>query len=137
MRHNKGLFAVSGSRSGKIASTLRRPDDHDGPPMRLMLLRHAKAEKAEPGERDHERALNDRGHKDAARIGAYLAKHALVPDAVLVSTARRTRETWDGVAQALSGKPAVRFEERLYNGTAATAFWRCCARPSPRNRLCW
>jgi phosphohistidine phosphatase len=83
--------------------------------MRLMLLRHAKAEKAEPGESDHDRALSDRGHKDAARIGSYLAKHALLPDAVLVSTARRTRETWDGVAQALSGKPAVRFEERLYN----------------------
>lgn len=83
--------------------------------MRLMLLRHAKAEKGEPGERDHDRALNERGHKDAARMGAYLAKHSLTPDWVVVSTARRTRETWDGVAQALSGKAAVRFEERLYN----------------------
>jgi phosphohistidine phosphatase len=86
--------------------------------MRLMLLRHAKAEKAEPGERDHERALNARGHKDSARMGAYLAKHALVPDGVLVSTARRTRETWDGVAEAFPGDPAVRFDERLYNGTS-------------------
>jgi len=86
--------------------------------MRLMLLRHAKAEKAEPGERDHERALNARGHKDAARMGSYLAKHALVPDAVLVSTARRTRETWDGVAGALPGKRSVSFEERLYDGTS-------------------
>ncbi len=86
--------------------------------MRLMLLRHAKAEKAEPGERDHERALNTRGHKDALRMGGYLAKHALVPDAVLVSTARRTRETWEGVAEGLRGKPAVRFEERIYNGTS-------------------
>ena len=42
--------------------------------MRLMLLRHAKAEKAEPGERDHDRALNARGHKDAARMGAYLGQ---------------------------------------------------------------
>ncbi len=86
--------------------------------MRLMLLRHAKAEKAEPDERDHERALNGRGHKDATRMGAYLARHGLVPDAVLVSTARRTRETWDGVAEALPGKISVRFDERLYNGTS-------------------
>jgi phosphohistidine phosphatase len=86
--------------------------------MRLILLRHAKAEKAEPGENDHERALNPRGHKDAARMGAYLAKHALVPEGVLVSTARRTRETWQGVAKAFSAAPPVRFEDRLYNGTS-------------------
>jgi phosphohistidine phosphatase len=86
--------------------------------MRLMLLRHAKAEKAEPGERDDERALNPRGHKDAVRMGSYIAKHALIPDAVLVSTARRTRETWAGVAEALPDNPAVRFDERIYNATS-------------------
>ena len=38
--------------------------------MRLMLLRHAKSEKAEPGMRDHDRRLDSRGQNDAAMIGA-------------------------------------------------------------------
>src|SRR6202158_1815504 len=87
---------------------------------RLMLLRHAKAEKAEPGMGDHERRLNARGQSDAVLIGAYMARHALIPDAVMVSTARRTRETWERLAPALSNPPPATFEDRLYNaGTEA------------------
>jgi phosphohistidine phosphatase len=88
--------------------------------MRLILLRHAKAEKAEPGMQDHERALSARGRTDAARIGAYVVRHGLVPDRVLVSTSRRTRETWDGVASACPTSPAIEFNERLYNASAET-----------------
>ena len=88
--------------------------------MRLLLLRHAKSEKAEPGLRDHERRLNDRGERDAETIGAYLAGHGLIPDLVAVSTSRRTRETWEHVAATLAASPPVSFEERLYNaGTEA------------------
>jgi phosphohistidine phosphatase len=83
--------------------------------MRLMLLRHAKAEKAEPGMNDRDRGLNTRGHSDALRMGAYMAHDSLVPDRCLVSAARRTRETWDGVAAAFSPRPAVNHEDRLYN----------------------
>ena len=86
--------------------------------MRLMLLRHAKAEKAEPAMRDHERTLNQRGCSDAARLGMYLARHALIPDLTLVSTAQRTRETWQYVAESFLAEPAVSFDDRLYNGTA-------------------
>jgi phosphohistidine phosphatase len=86
--------------------------------MRLLLLRHAKSEKAEPGMRDHERRLNDRGERDAETIGAYLAHHGLIPDLVAVSTSQRTRETWEHVAAKLSAPPPVAFEERLYNAGA-------------------
>ena len=41
--------------------------------MRLMLLRHAKSEKGDPGMQDRDRTLNRRGCEDAPRIGAYLA----------------------------------------------------------------
>ena len=37
--------------------------------MRLILLRHAKTEKAEAGQRDHTRRLNARGRDDAPMIG--------------------------------------------------------------------
>jgi phosphohistidine phosphatase len=88
--------------------------------MRLMLLRHAKAEKAEPGMGDHERGLNARGESDTALIGAYIARHALIPDAVVVSTARRTRETWEGLAAALPNPPLATFDDRLYNAGTET-----------------
>src|SRR5258708_13854511 len=69
-------------------------EEIDAAPMRLMLLRHAKAEKAESGMRDRDRRLNARGRDDAARIAAHMARHALLPDRVIVSSAQRTRETW-------------------------------------------
>ena len=86
--------------------------------MRLMLLRHAKTEKAEGGMSDHARRLNARGKSDAPVIGAYMARHALVPDLVVVSTADRARQTWERVATALSAPPRVVYEDRLYNAGA-------------------
>jgi len=82
--------------------------------LRLLLLRHAKAERSKPGGRDMERVLTERGRGDAAKIGAYLVHHALLPDLVVVSTAARTRETWTLAAAALPRKAPVRHEERLY-----------------------
>ena len=60
---------------------------------RLLLLRHAKSSWAEPGTRDHDRPLNERGRLSARRIGAYLSDAGLVPDLVLCSSAARTCET--------------------------------------------
>ena len=76
------------------------------PAMRLMLLRHAKSEKAEPGMRDHERRSMRAAATMRRAIGAYMARHGLVPDRALVSTAQRTRETWERLAAALAGRAA-------------------------------
>jgi phosphohistidine phosphatase len=84
---------------------------------RLMLLRHAKSELAVAGQRDQERQLAARGREAAPLVGAYMAHHGLVPDKALVSTARRTRETWDLIASAFAKKPAVAFEERIYEAS--------------------
>jgi phosphohistidine phosphatase len=92
----------------------RRAEEIDAAAMRLMLLRHAKSEKAEPGMRDRDRALNARGRDDAAQIAAYMARQALLPDRVLVSPAQRTRETWERMAPAFSSHPPVDYEDRLY-----------------------
>ena len=61
---------------------------------RLLLLRHAKTERAEAGERDRDRKLTNRGRNDAPVIGTFMAKHGLVPDLALVSPAARAQETW-------------------------------------------
>jgi phosphohistidine phosphatase len=81
---------------------------------RLMLLRHAKAERSRPGERDLDRILTERGRVDAPRIGQYLLRHGLVPDLAVVSPSVRTRETYELVAGAFERRPAVSYDERLY-----------------------
>lgn len=70
---------------------------------RLLLLRHAKSAWPESVE-DHDRPLADRGRRDAPRMGAHIVSAGLQPDFALVSSARRTQETWALVAPAL-GKP--------------------------------
>jgi len=84
---------------------------------RLLLLRHAKAERSEPGTKDIARVLIDRGRKDAAKIGAYMAAHALVPDRVVLSPAARTQETWKYAAAAFQPSPAATSAERIYDAT--------------------
>ncbi|MGC4894400.1 SixA phosphatase family protein [Micromonospora sp. DT31] len=90
----------------------------------LVLLRHAKAEQS-PGIPDPRRVLTVRGHADAAAAGAWLARHGLLPDVVLCSPARRTRQTWHDVATGMTGAPpergpagstpAVRYEPSAYD----------------------
>jgi phosphohistidine phosphatase len=82
---------------------------------RLLLLRHAKTERPEPGERDRDRRLTKRGRDDAPLIGAYMARHGLVPDLALVSPATRAEETWALVAKALPTAPKLVEEEGIYN----------------------
>jgi phosphohistidine phosphatase len=57
----------------------------------LVLLRHAKSAHPE-GAADETRPLTPRGHADAAAAGTWLAARHLIPDVVLCSPARRTRE---------------------------------------------
>jgi phosphohistidine phosphatase len=80
---------------------------------RLMLLRHAKSDWP-GGVSDFERPLAKRGREAAPAMGAYMKAHGLMPDLVLVSTARRTRETWALVQAALGADTPARFEQRIY-----------------------
>ncbi len=86
----------------------------------LMLLRHAKANPGGGIIGDHERTLAPRGRKDASEIGAYMAHHQLVPDRAIVSTAARTRETWELTAAAFPRPVPVVYERRLYDAAAET-----------------
>lgn len=83
----------------------------------LVLLRHAKAEGSTGGP-DEQRPLSTRGHADAAAAGAWLRRNGLRPDLVLCSPAKRTRQTWHGVAVALAdgSEAVVRYEQDLYEG---------------------
>lgn len=87
---------------------------------RLLLLRHAKTERPGPGQRDRDRKLIKRGRADAPVIGAYMARHGLVPDLALVSPATRAAETWTLAAAALGREPRVIKDERIYNASVET-----------------
>lgn len=84
---------------------------------RLILMRHGKAEQHAASGGDFERALAPRGQGDAALMGQVLAKAGLAADLALVSSARRTRETWEAVAPSFPGAQ-VEVRRDLYHAEA-------------------
>jgi phosphohistidine phosphatase len=81
---------------------------------RLVVIRHAKAGEAP---RDIERPLTDRGLRDARAIGDWLRSIEVTPGRVVVSPARRARETWREAAGRLSGVPEPMIDDRIYENT--------------------
>lgn len=61
-------------------------------PRTLILLRHGKSGYP-AGVPDHDRPLADRGRREAALAGEWLEQDGLDVDAVICSTAERTRQT--------------------------------------------
>lgn len=82
---------------------------------RLVVMRHAKSDW--PDVADHDRPLAKRGRRDAPRAGRWLRQEGLLPDAVVCSTALRTRQTWELVVPELGVTPTVRFEPRVYEAS--------------------
>ena len=85
----------------------------------LILLRHAHAESAGYGQHDLDRALSRQGLAEAEAAGYWLKSHGLLPDRVLCSPARRTRETLEQVLQ-ITGFVEQRQEPRIYEATPGT-----------------
>lgn len=87
---------------------------------RLVLLRHAKSDHP-LGVVDRDRPLAERGLRDATAAGTWLAAAGLLPDLVLVSPARRARETWELAGEELAGSPVPHYDDRLYSGGVDSA----------------
>lgn len=85
---------------------------------RLMLLRHAKSDWANPATRDQDRPLNARGREAAPRMGTYMARHGLVPDLVIASPATRVMDTLALVLPAFARQPKTIPDARLYETDA-------------------
>src|ERR1700761_3347519 len=85
---------------------------------RFLLLRPPKTEHDAPSGRDRDRRLDDRGRRDAAEIGGWIGRHPPIPDAVLVSTAIRARQTWEIAWEAMKHlvpQPQVEILPELYS----------------------
>jgi phosphohistidine phosphatase len=87
----------------------------------LTLVRHAKAEHVQ-GKPDHDRELAARGRRDAVAVGEWLCdpSHAVGHDLVLCSTSERTRQTLDGICAGGAPVWDTRFDERIYDASAAS-----------------
>jgi len=85
----------------------------------VYLLRHAKSSWDDASLPDHDRPLSPRGRKAAPLMGAYMARHGLVPDRVLCSAARRAAETWDAVSAALGHDVPAAILGDIYHATPA------------------
>lgn len=79
----------------------------------LILFRHAKTEPFSETGTDETRRLTDRGHEDARVTALELKRLGYSPERVIVSTARRTRETWVEFATVFSGLTPT-YLEQLY-----------------------
>lgn len=78
-------------------------------------MRHAKAEPF--AATDQARDLADRGRRDAEAAGSYLLEHSVLPDHALVSSARRTRATWEAMEKAMASGAEVVYDEAVYSGS--------------------
>ncbi|PRD51677.1 SixA phosphatase family protein [Phyllobacterium myrsinacearum] len=85
--------------------------------LRLLLLRHAKSDWPD-GVDDHERPLAERGRRASPLMARYMAGEGLIPDLALVSTARRTQETWELLRPVIGDDTRWREEPRIYEAPA-------------------
>lgn len=87
---------------------------------RITLIRHGKAEMPRIGGDDFERGLIQRGMQNAEAVGQFMQDHKLLPDLVLVSPARRARQTYELMSAGWPNPPRVVYEDKLYEVSADT-----------------
>lgn len=86
----------------------------------LSLLRHAEASRKDGNATDQERPLTARGRRQARAVAEFMEREGLAPERALISTAHRTRETWELMLRALGGEIAADYRESLYLADPAT-----------------
>jgi phosphohistidine phosphatase len=85
----------------------------------LLILRHAKAQPDAPAG-DHARELTERGHRNAAAMGAYIHNLTGTPDAIITSDATRALQTAEIVATAVNFASPLTVEPRIYTADVDT-----------------
>jgi phosphohistidine phosphatase len=83
----------------------------------LFLIRHAKSSWDDAALPDKDRPLDDRGKRDAPKMGKRLAKRDVKPDLILSSPAMRALTTAEIIAKKLDYKlKDIVVDDRLYTG---------------------
>lgn len=82
----------------------------------LYIVRHAKSSWEDPLLDDFSRPLNDRGKRDAPRMGKRLKEKRIHPDLMLTSPARRALATCKRIAEVLDYKEdKIKIDRDLYH----------------------
>jgi phosphohistidine phosphatase len=82
----------------------------------LYIVRHAKSSWDDPGLADFDRPLNERGKKDAPRMGKRLKKKDVHPQLMLSSPAKRAYSTSKKIAEVLGYEATnIKTDEDLYH----------------------
>ena len=85
---------------------------------RITLFRHGKAEEPTQQLADFDRGLTSRGIANARKMGEFLRDQHMLPDLVLVSTAKRTRQTHASASTTWHDIP-TEFVDGIYEATAS------------------
>ena len=86
----------------------------------LLILRHAKSSWDDESLDDFDRPLNQRGNRDAPRIGQLLRERDLLPELILCSTAVRAYSTLERVCEAADYQGQFELHSDLYLAPSAT-----------------
>lgn len=83
---------------------------------KLFIVRHAKSSWSNPGLKDFDRPLNDRGNKDAPFMSQFIADKYLAPSLIISSPANRAYTTACHFAEAFGiNKDDIQQEKSLYH----------------------
>jgi phosphohistidine phosphatase len=80
----------------------------------LLILRHGKSSWKHLELPDHDRPLNQRGKRDAPRMGKLLRDEKIIPEIMISSTAERARKTAEAVARASAYSGKIILKKSLY-----------------------
>ena len=87
----------------------------------LYIIRHAKSSWDASNVDDFERPLNDRGKRDAPRMGKRLKEKEIHPELLLSSPAKRALSTAKKIAKVLNyAKDDIKTERNLYHADEET-----------------
>lgn len=90
----------------------------------LFLVRHAKSSWDDPSLADHERPLNDRGKRDAPKMGERLARRGVTADLILSSSAVRALTTARIIAEKIGYDPkSIVADRRIYGAQVSTLLY--------------
>ena len=88
----------------------------------LYIMRHAKSSWKDASLDDFHRPLNKRGRKALPLVAAWMKRHDIKPDLLLLSGAQRTKESWKLLRQDGIKAGQKRVMQRLYHASSAEIF---------------
>lgn len=82
----------------------------------LYLMRHAKSDWSSPGTSDHDRPINERGQRNAERIGQWMQDNQYIPESIVSSSAIRARQTIERVSEQWRATDPINiiYDKELY-----------------------